>query len=43
VAPVPDALVAYADDAFEVAGETWTGVDWTALFIQLRTLALVAG
>ena len=42
-APVlPDRLADYGDGAFEVAGETWTAVDWTTLFIQLRTLALVA-
>lgn len=39
---LPDRLADYGNGAFQVAGETWTAVDWTALFIHLRTLALVA-
>lgn len=40
---MPGALAPYAGAAFEVAGETWIAVDWSGLFMHLRTLALVAG
>ncbi len=35
-------FAAHAREAFDVAGGTWTALDWPALFEQLKTLALSA-